>query len=85
MKIDIVQRQARKKDFWDLHELLNIHSVTLMIGLHKQRYPYSHDESLIRKNLVDFSRADEDFDPICLKGKYWELIKLDITKAVHST
>ena len=27
--------------------------------------------------LVDFQVADNDADPICLKGKYWELIKLD--------
>ena len=23
--------------------------------------------------------ADKDFDPICLRGKHWELIKLDFT------
>ncbi|WP_394344986.1 hypothetical protein [Echinicola soli] len=23
MKMDVVQRRGRKKDFWDLHELLN--------------------------------------------------------------
>ncbi len=81
MKIDIVQRKARKKDFWDLHELLLLHSPSQMIGLHSQRYPYSHDEALIRQNFTDFTKADEDFDPICLKGKYWELVKLDIVQA----
>jgi hypothetical protein len=80
MKIDIVQRKARKKDFWDLDELLNSYSVDQMIALHKQRYPYNHDEKLIRKNFIDFQRADEDFMPICLKGKHWELIKLDFAE-----
>jgi hypothetical protein len=82
MKIDIVQRKARKKYFWDLHELLNSHTPSQMIALHEQRYPYSHDEVVIRQNFIDFSCADEDFTPICLKGKYWELIKLDIVKAL---
>jgi hypothetical protein len=82
MKIDIVQRKARKKDFWDVHELLDTHTPAQMIALHAQRYPYNHNEDLIRKNFTDFSRADEDFDPICLRGKYWELIKLDIVKAL---
>jgi hypothetical protein len=83
MKIDIVQRKARKKDFWDIHELLGTHTPAQMIALHAQRYPYNHDEDLIRTNFTDFSRADEDFDPICLRGKYWELIKLDITQALE--
>lgn len=84
MKIDIVQRKARKKDFWDLHELLLSHSPSEMIALHSKRYPYAHDEALIRQNFTDFSKADEDFDPICLKGKYWELIKLDIVQAIRT-
>ena len=82
MKIDIVQRKGRKKDFWDIHELLGNHTPAQMIALHAQRYPYNHDENLIRTNFTDFSRADEDFDPICLRGKYWELIKLDIVEAL---
>jgi hypothetical protein len=82
MKIDIVQRIARKKDFWDLHELLNSHTLSQMIALHEQRYPYSHDEAVIRQNFIDFTRADEEFNPICLKGKHWELIKLDIVQAL---
>jgi hypothetical protein len=82
MKVDIVQRGARKKDFWDLHELLNRYSPTQMIGLHERRYPYDHDEARIRKNFVDFSNADDDFDPVCLKGKYWELIKFDFIQAL---
>jgi hypothetical protein len=55
-----------------------------MIALHAQRYPYAHDEALIRQHFTDFSKADEDFDPICLKGKYWELIKLDILQAIST-
>ena len=81
MKIDIVQRTARKKDFWDIHEFLSLFPIAEMIALHERRYPHNHDEELIRTNFTDFSRADQDFDPICLKGKYWELIKLDITQA----
>jgi hypothetical protein len=80
MKIDIVQRKARKKDFWDLDELLGQYSIEQMIALHERRYPHSHDEKVIRENFVDFKRADEDFTPICLKGKHWELIKLDFVE-----
>jgi hypothetical protein len=34
MKIDIVARGGRKKDFWDLHELLNQYTVSQMLSLH---------------------------------------------------
>ncbi len=82
MKIDIVQRGGRKKDFWDLHELLDRYSPSQMMALHKIRYPFSHKEKTIRSNFTNFTTADDDFDPICLKGKYWELIKLDIIQAL---
>lgn len=86
MKIEVVQNLGRKKDFWDLHELLFIHnySVTQMLELHEKRYPWTHDMEQIIKNFTDFNQADEDFDPDCLKQKDWDLIKTDITKAVKS-
>lgn len=77
MKIDVIQRGGRKKDFWDLHELLDKYDISEMIKLHEKRYPYSHDSKLIHHNLINFSIADDDFDPICLRGKYWEFIKDD--------
>ncbi|MGC4128102.1 MAG: nucleotidyl transferase AbiEii/AbiGii toxin family protein [Bergeyella sp.] len=83
MKMDVVQRGGRKKDFWDLHELLNDYDIDTMLKLHEKRYPYSHDRALILNNFTDFSIADDDFDPICLKGKYWEFIKEDIEEAVN--
>jgi hypothetical protein len=77
MKIDIIQRGGRKKDFWDLHELIDKFPLQHMIALHASRYPYNHEEMLIRKNLTDFELADGEADPNCLHGKHWELIKLD--------
>jgi hypothetical protein len=78
MKIDVISRGVRKKDFWDIHELKDDYSIEKMLALHKERYPYNHDEDQIRSNFSDFKNADDDFDPICLKGKHWEIIKLDM-------
>lgn len=83
MKIDVVHRGGRKKDFWDLHECLSNYGIGKMLELHEERYPYSHDRDLILKNFIDFTSADDDFDPICLQGKYWEFIKEDIEEAVN--
>lgn len=78
MKIEVISHGGRKKDFWDINELKDNYSIEKMISLHKQRYPYGHDPKQTKSSLVDFEKADDDFDPICLKGQIWELIKLDL-------
>lgn len=83
MKVDVISRKGRKKDFWDLHELLNTYTINQMLELHKQRHEYTHDRNQIIANFTDFTEADEDLDPICLKGKVWELIKLDFDEVME--
>jgi len=78
MKIDVISRGGRKKDFWDIHELMDDYSIEEMLALHKQRYPFTHDGDHIRRYFVNFEKADDDFEPICLQGKHWEIIKLDM-------
>jgi hypothetical protein len=55
-----------------------------MLGFYKKRYPFGHSPEEMKRKLTAFQTADDDLDPICLKGKYWELIKLDITEAVEN-
>ncbi len=81
MKMDVIQRTGRKKDFWDIHELSKHYTLNEMFELHKQRYPYSHDQELLTSKFTDFSEADDDFEPDCLRGKHWELIKLDLIES----
>lgn len=83
MKVDVISRGGRKKDFWDLHELLDTFSIPEMLELHKQRYQYTHNQDQIIANFTNFSSADQDIDPICLKGKEWELIKLDFVETMN--
>jgi len=80
MKIEVIAGGGRKKDFWDIHELSDDYSIEKMLSLHKERYPFGHNQTEIIKNFSNFEKADNDFDPICLKGKYWELLKLDLIK-----
>ena len=83
MKIDVVQRGGRKKDFWDLHDLLQSYNINQMLDLHERRFPYTHDRILIIQNFTSFQQADEDFNPICFKGKYWEFIKEDFEEIIN--
>ncbi|SDD99178.1 Nucleotidyl transferase AbiEii toxin, Type IV TA system [Mucilaginibacter pineti] len=82
MKTDVISRGGRKKDFWDLHELLDSYTIDKMIALHAATYEWTHDENGIVNNFTDFAQVDEDFDPICLKGKEWAFIKDDFEEAL---
>ena len=80
MKLEVIAHRGRKKDYWDLHQLHQSYSISQMIALYSERYPYGYDEEEIRKALVRFATADDDLDPICLFAKNWELIKLEFTQ-----
>ncbi len=84
MKLEAICGGGRKKDYWDLHELMNHFSISDMISFHEKRYPFGHDKKKLLDALQNFSFVDDDLDPICLKSKYWELIKLDIQAAIES-
>lgn len=83
MKIDIIQRIARKKDFWDLHELLERYPVEQMIDLHRRRFEWTHDRAAIYQNMIEFSKAKDELDPICLRGKEWAFIQEDFIEAMQ--
>lgn len=82
MKVDIIQRGGRKKDFWDLHELLTDYDINTMIDLHSKRFEWTHDEALIVQNFTMFNDADLEPDPICLRNKEWAFITEDIEYAI---
>jgi hypothetical protein len=78
MKMDVISRGGRKKDFWDIHAFLSDYSFEDMIDLYKERHPYTADEKEIRENFTSFRIADKIPKPDCLKNKEWEAIKLDL-------
>ena len=83
MKLDVISRTGRKKDFWDIHELKDDYSISDMFTLHEKRHPYTHDRAALIGKFSDFESADGDFEPDCLRGKYWEFIKLDIIDFIN--
>ena len=77
MKMDVLQRGGRKKDFWDIHALHNQFSLDELFDAHRARYPFVHDPKLLRSMLTQFETAEFDFEPYCYLGKHRELIKYD--------
>jgi hypothetical protein len=74
MKLDVVSRGGRKKDFWDLVELFDDYSLAHLLEIYALKYPYHQTED-VKKGLINFASAEEVPDPICLKGRTWEDIK----------
>lgn len=84
MKVDVISRGGRKKDFWDIHELMNDYSVEDMFVLHAKRHPYAHKRDELKQKFKEFENADNDFEPICMRGKHWALIKLDTISFINT-
>lgn len=84
MKMNVVSRGGRKKDFWDLHYLLENYSLSEMVDLHEKRHEWEHNADELLRNFIDFSVADEMPDPICLLEKDWDDIKLDLIEIVEN-
>ena len=82
MKMDVISRGGRKKDFWDLHMLSNHYSIDQMLSLYEERYPYGATKEECTSGLTNFSVADTEPDPICLQEKVWQLIKLDFEESM---
>ncbi len=83
MKINAILGRGKKKDFWDISELLKHFSVANIMQLHKQKFPNQMLLISIPHTLTYFVEADESEDPISLKGQTWEDIQKHIQKAVR--
>lgn len=83
MKLDVISRGGRRKDFWDLVEIFEDYSLGHLLKVYEQKYPY-HDLEDVKKGLTDFTKAEEVPDPICLRRRTWELVKKRIMEEAKS-
>ncbi len=82
MKIQAVLGRGRKKDFWDIAELLNHYTLDEFIQFHKRKYAGQNLLISVPQALTYFSDAEEDVDPVSLKNQSWERVKTFIAKKV---
>ncbi len=83
MKIQAILGRAQKKDFWDLHELLQHYSLQQIMDWHKQKYPNQMLAISIPNAISYFAEADDSETPLSFKGQTWEKVKDDIKKVVR--
>ena len=85
MKIQaITQTEQRRKDFWDIHELLESYTLSEMIGWGIQRYPWSVTLESVKDAFTRLLMMNDFTEVICLKGKYWEFIVEDLMEESNS-
>jgi predicted nucleotidyltransferase component of viral defense system len=82
MKIQAILGRAKKKDFWDLYELLRHYPLQQLIDWHKQKYPSQMLAISIPNAITYFAEAEESETPVSFKGQTWDQIKKGISKAV---
>lgn len=82
MKGFAIFKRAQKKDFWDLAELLNHHSLEEIISSYNQKYPNQQLLISIPHAITYFADAEESEAPVSLKKQTWEEVKSFISKKV---
>jgi len=83
MKIQAILGRGRKKDFWDLAELLKHYNLEEIISFHSQKYPSQQLLISIPQAVTYFDDAEEGDEPVSLKGQTWESVKKIIQQKVN--
>jgi hypothetical protein len=82
MKIQAILGRGKKKDFWDLFELLQHYTLQQLIDWHKKKYPSQMLAISIPHAITYFVDADESDTPVSHKGQTWEKVKKEISRVV---
>ncbi|HRP54858.1 nucleotidyl transferase AbiEii/AbiGii toxin family protein [Agriterribacter sp.] len=84
MKVQAILGRGKKKDFWDIAELLSHYSVQDFINFHKEKYAKQNLLITVPQALTYFADAEESEDPISLKKQSWQSIKNFISQKVSA-
>jgi len=82
MKVQAILSPAKKKDFWDVSELLKHYKVKDFIDLHQKKFSTQNLLISVPQAISYFSDAEESEDPVSLKGQTWPKTQKFIQKKV---
>lgn len=83
MKVQAILNRGKKKDFWDVAELLQHYTVADFVQFHKEKYSSQNLMITVPQALTYFSDAAEDEAPRSLKGQSWESVQAFISLKVR--
>jgi predicted nucleotidyltransferase component of viral defense system len=75
MKVQAILGRGKKKDFWDIAELLQHFSIADFVQLHKEKYATQNLLITVPQAITYFSDAEESEDPVSLKKQTWDGVK----------
>ncbi|MCU0425281.1 MAG: nucleotidyl transferase AbiEii/AbiGii toxin family protein [Candidatus Kapabacteria bacterium] len=82
MKISAIINRGAKKDFWDIHHLLNLVSLAEILDFFQKKFR-QHEILHALRALTYFDDAENFPDPITLLPVTWSQVKKDISNAVR--
>jgi len=82
MKVQAILGRAKKKDFWDVAELLKHYKVKDFIDFHHEKFSTQNLLISVPQAISYFSDAEESEDPVSLKGQTWPKTQKFIQKKV---
>jgi predicted nucleotidyltransferase component of viral defense system len=83
MKVQAILGRGKKKDFWDIAELLKHFSVADFIQFHQEKYATQNILITVPQAITYFADAEESEDPISLKNQTWDSVKEFISAKVR--
>jgi hypothetical protein len=83
MKVQAMLGRGKKKDFWDIHELLQHYELNQVISWHRQKFPNQMLIIGIPQALLYFLDAEDSDAPVSLKDQTWESVKESIRGTVR--
>ena len=82
MKVQAILGRGKKKDFWDIAELLQHYSVRNFIDFHREKYSRQNLLISAPQAMIFFADAEESDTPVSLKGQSWTTIQKAIQRKV---
>lgn len=82
MKVQAILGRGKKKDFWDIAELLQHYSVRNFIDFHREKYSRQNLLISAPQAMIFFADAEDSDTPVSLKGQSWPTIQKAIQRKV---
>jgi predicted nucleotidyltransferase component of viral defense system len=82
MKVQAILGRGKKKDFWDIAELLKHYTVEDFVTFHAKKFSTQHLLISVPQAMIYYSDAEDSEDPISLQNQTWESVKAFISNKV---
>jgi predicted nucleotidyltransferase component of viral defense system len=83
MKVQAILGRGKKKDFWDVAELLKHYTIADFIQYHKEKHTTQNLIITVPQAITFFADAEDSEDPISLNKQTWKSVQEEINDKVR--